>query len=144
MTTYSSSILVGAMSMYEAVTNGVRVRVTPLYVEEQSAPDENYFFWSYTVEIANEGPIAVQLRTRQWLITDANGRKEVVRGPGVVGQTPLIPPGQSFTYTSGCPLSTASGIMSGSYQMQLPDGTFINVEIPGFSLDSPFTRRSLN
>jgi ApaG protein len=144
MMTLSSTILVGAMSMYEALTNGVRVRVTPLYVEEQSAPDESYFFWSYTVEIANEGPIPVQLKTRQWLITDANGRKEVVRGPGVIGQTPLISPGQSFTYTSGCPLSTPSGIMSGSYQMQLPDGTFINVEIPGFSLDSPFTKRSLN
>lgn len=130
--------------MYEAVTNGIRVRVTPQYVEEQSAPDESYFFWSYTVEITNEGPITVQLKTRQWHITDGNGREEVVRGPGVIGQTPVIPPGQSFTYTSGCPLSTASGIMTGSYQMQLPDGSFTNVTIPGFSLDSPFARRSLN
>lgn len=130
--------------MYEAVTSGIRVRVNPRYVEEQSSPDEGYFFWAYTVEIANEGTVTVQLKTRQWLITDANGKKEVVRGPGVVGQTPTLAPGQSFTYTSGCPLGTPSGIMMGSYQMQLPDGTFMNVTIPGFSLDSPFARRSLN
>lgn len=144
MIAQSSSIIRGARSMYEAVTNGVRVRVTPNYVEEQSSPDEGYFFWSYTVVIVNEGPVTVQLKSRQWLITDANGRKETVRGPGVVGQTPVIPPGQSFTYTSGCPLSTSSGIMSGSYQMQLPDGSLMNVTIPGFSLDSPFGRRSVN
>jgi ApaG protein len=130
--------------MYEAVTQGIRVRVTPAYVEEQSSPDEGYYFWSYTVEIANEGDTTVQLRTRQWLITDGNGRKETVRGPGVVGQTPVIPPGQSFTYTSGCPLSTPTGIMVGSYQMQLPDGSYMNVEIPAFSLDSPFAKRSIN
>jgi ApaG protein len=130
--------------MYEAITNGIRVRVTPKYVEEQSSPEENYFFWAYTVEIANDGPLTVQLKTRHWSITDGNGRNEIVKGPGVVGQTPVIPPGDSFTYTSGCPLSTPSGIMTGSYQMQLPDGTFINVAIPGFSLDSPFVKRSLN
>lgn len=130
--------------MYEAVTNGIRVRVTPRYVEEQSSPEEGYFFWAYTVEIANEGKVTVQLKTRHWQITDANGKKEVVRGPGVVGQTPVLSPGQSFTYTSGCPLGTASGIMMGSYQMQLPDGTYMNVTIPGFSLDSPFARRSVN
>jgi ApaG protein len=130
--------------MYETVTNGIRVRVTPRYVEEQSSPEEGYFFWAYTVEIANEGKVTVQLKTRHWQITDANGKKEVVRGPGVVGQTPVLSPGQSFTYTSGCPLGTASGIMMGSYQMQLPDGTYMNVTIPGFSLDSPFARRSVN
>ena len=130
--------------MYEAVTNAIRVRVTPKYVEEQSSPEESYFFWAYTVEISNEGQTPVQLKTRHWQITDGNGRKEVVRGPGVIGQTPVIEPGNSFTYTSGCPLSTPSGIMSGSYQMQLPDGSFMNVTIPGFSLDSPFVKRSLN
>jgi ApaG protein len=144
MIAQASSIIRGARFMYEAVTNGVRVRVTPNYVEEQSSPDEGYFFWSYTVVIVNEGPVTVQLKSRQWLITDANGRKETVRVPGVVGQTPVIPPGQSFTYTSGCPLSTSSGIMTGSYQMQLPDGSLMNVTIPGFSLDSPFGRRSVN
>jgi ApaG protein len=144
MRAQTSTIIRGAQSMYEAVTNGIRVRVTPNYVEEQSSPEEGYFFWSYTVVIVNESSDTVQLKSRQWVITDANGRKETIRGPGVVGQTPVIPPGQSFTYTSGCPLNTSSGIMMGSYQMQLPDGSLINVTIPGFSLDSPFARRSVN
>lgn len=130
--------------MYEKVTRSIRVRVRPEYLEAQSAPDEGRFFWSYTVEIANEGSETMQLRSRYWRITDANGRVEEVRGPGVVGQTPTIGPGQSFEYTSGCPLKTASGIMVGSYQMEGPDGTLVDIAIPPFSLDSPFTRRSLN
>ena len=130
--------------MYEAVTKSIRVRVTPNYSEEQSSTDENYYFWTYTVEITNEGRETVQLKTRYWLITDANGKKETVRGPGVVGQTPVIPPGQSFTYTSGCPLGTPSGIMLGSYQVEMPDGSQLDVTIPAFSLDSPSTRRSIN
>ena len=130
--------------MYEAVTRSIRVRVTPAYQEEQSTPDESYFFWSYTVEIANEGDQPVQLKSRVWRITDGRGRTEEVRGPGVVGQTPLIAPGQSFSYTSGCPLSTPSGIMVGSYQMTAADGRLFDVAIPAFSLDSPFTVRSMN
>ena len=130
--------------MYEAVTEGIRVRVTPSWIEDQSSPEENYFFWAYTVDISNEGEVTVHLKTRHWLITDANGKKETVRGPGVVGQTPVLAPGQSFTYTSGCPLSTPSGIMAGSYQMQRADGRLVNVEIPGFSLDSPYAKRSIN
>jgi ApaG protein len=130
--------------MYEKVTRSIRVRVRPEYLEAQSAPDEGRFFWSYTVEIANEGSETMQLRSRYWRITDANGRVEEVRGPGVVGQTPTIGPGQSFEYTSGCPLRTASGIMVGSYQMEGADGTLVDIAIPPFSLDSPFTRRSLN
>jgi ApaG protein len=130
--------------MYEKVTRAIRVRVRPEYLEAQSAPDEGRFFWSYTVEIVNEGSETMQLRSRYWRITDANGRVEEVRGPGVVGQTPAIGPGQSFEYTSGCPLRTASGIMVGSYQMEQPDGTLVDIAIPPFSLDSPFTRRSLN
>jgi ApaG protein len=130
--------------MYEKVTRSIRVRVRPEYLEAQSAPDEGRFFWSYTVEIVNEGSETVQLRSRYWRITDANGRIEEVRGPGVVGQTPVIGPGESFEYTSGCPLRTASGIMVGSYQMEQPDGTLVDIAIPPFSLDSPFTRRSLN
>lgn len=130
--------------MYEAVTEDIRVRVKPDYMEDQSSPEENYYFWAYTVDIINEGKIAVQLKTRAWFITDANGKKETVRGPGVVGQTPHLAPGQSFTYTSGCPLSTPSGIMAGSYQMQRDDGTMLDVKIPAFSLDSPFTKRSVN
>jgi ApaG protein len=130
--------------MYEAVTSGIRVRVTPTYVEEQSSPDEGYFFWAYEVRITNEGSVAVQLASRHWDITDGNGRHEQVRGPGVVGKTPVIQPGETFTYASGCPLGTPSGIMVGSYQMRLPDGSFMDVEIPGFSLDSPYARRSIN
>lgn len=130
--------------MYEAVTHGIRIRVEPQYLEEQSAPDEGHFFWAYTIEIANEGDATVQLKTRHWRITDANGRTEEVRGPGVVGQTPMLEPGQSFTYTSGCPLGTPSGIMVGSYQMQREDGSLIDVAIPAFSLDSPFVVRNVN
>lgn len=130
--------------MYEAVTKGIRVRVTPAYGEEQSSPDESYYFWSYTVDITNDSEVQVQLKSREWRITDANGKLETVRGPGVVGQTPVLAPSQSFTYTSGCPLTTPSGIMVGSYQMQLPDGKLMNVAIPAFSLDSPSVRRSVN
>jgi ApaG protein len=130
--------------MYEAVTQGIRIKVTPEYLEEQSSPDESYFFWAYTIEISNEGTTTAQLKTRHWRITDANGKTEEVRGPGVVGKTPVLEPGQSFTYTSGCPLTTPSGIMVGSYQMQRKDGTLFNVPIPAFSLDSPFVARSVN
>jgi ApaG protein len=130
--------------MYEAVTSDIRVRVTPRFLEDQSSPDEGRYFWAYTVEIRNEGAETVQLKTRRWLITDANGRQETVRGPGVVGKTPTLAPSQSFEYTSGCPLTTPSGIMSGSYQMQRADGRMLDVTIPSFSLDSPFTKRSIN
>ena len=130
--------------MYEALTHGIRIKVEPQYLEEHSSPDDSYFFWAYTIEIANEGNSVVQLKTRHWRITDAHGKTEEVRGPGVVGKTPVLDPGESFTYTSGCPLGTASGIMVGSYQMQLQDGSLIDVAIPAFSLDSPFAIRSVN
>lgn len=130
--------------MYEAVTHGIRIKVDPQYVEEQSSPDDSYFFWAYTIEIANQSDAVVQLKTRHWRITDARGKTEEVRGPGVVGKTPVLDPGESFTYTSGCPLGTASGIMVGSYQMQLQDGSLIDVAVPAFSLDSPFVIRSVN
>src|SRR5688572_6261036 len=130
--------------MYEQVTRSIRVRVRPEYLEAQSAPDEGRYFWAYTVEIVNEGSETVQLRSRHWRITDANGHVEEVRGPGVIGQTPVLGPGESFEYTSGCPLRTSSGIMVGSYQMTKSNGALIDVAIPAFSLDSPFTRRSLN
>lgn len=129
---------------YEAVTKSIRVRVVPLYSEEQSSPEEGYYFWTYSVEIANLGSESVQLKSRVWRITDASGRVEEVRGPGVVGQTPVIPPGQSFSYTSGCPLPTPSGIMVGSYQMSGAGGRLFDVAIPAFSLDSPFAVRIVN
>lgn len=131
-------------SCYETSTHGIRVRVSPQYAEDQSTPDEGYYFWTYTVEIANEGAETVQLRSRIWRITDASGRTEEVRGPGVVGQTPVIQPGGSFVYTSGCPLGTPSGIMVGSYQMASEKGMMFDVAIPAFSLDCPYVLRSLN
>jgi ApaG protein len=130
--------------MYEAVTRGIRVRVRPEYLDDQSEPDEGRYFWAYTIEIANEGTETVQLRTRHWRITDQNGHIEEVRGPGVVGQTPVLRPGESFTYTSGCPLPTPSGIMAGSYRMVSARGDQFDVDIPAFSLDSPHARRSVN
>lgn len=130
--------------MYEAVTRGIRIRVEPQYLADQSAPDEQHFVWSYAVEITNDGDETVQLKTRVWRITDELGRTEEVRGRGVVGQTPVIPPGGSFSYTSGCPLKTPQGIMVGSYQMEDENGTLFDVAIPAFSLDSPFVQRSMN
>jgi ApaG protein len=130
--------------MYEAVTRGIRVRVTPQYLEEESAPEQDRFFWAYTIDISNEGSETVQLRSRHWRITDSVGRTEEVRGPGVVGETPVLQPGKSFRYTSGCPLETPSGIMVGSYQMTTEAGELFNVAIPAFSLDSPHAKRSLN
>jgi ApaG protein len=130
--------------MYEAVTRGIRIRVTPQYLEDQSTPEDSEFFWAYTIDIANESGETVQLRSRVWRITDGHGQTEEVRGPGVVGETPTIPPGKSFSYTSGCPLRTPSGIMVGSYQMVDAKGQMFDVAIPAFSLDSPFAVRSMN
>jgi ApaG protein len=130
--------------LYEAITRSIRIRVEPRYMEDQSSPEESHFVWSYAVEINNDGDDTVQLKSRLWRITDALGRTEEVRGPGVVGQTPVIAPGTSFHYTSGCPLKTPQGIMVGSYQMTDEAGKLFDVAIPAFSLDSPYTRRSMN
>ncbi len=130
--------------MYEAVTSGIRINVTPQYLDDQSSPEDSEFFWAYTIEITNETKKAVQLRSRVWHITDGQGNTEEVRGPGVVGEQPVIVPGGSFSYTSGCPLSTPSGIMVGSYQMEDESGTLFDVAIPAFSLDCPFAVRSVN
>jgi ApaG protein len=130
--------------MYEAVTQGIRVRVTPQYLEEESSPNEGRYVWAYTVDIHNEGSQTVQLRTRYWRITDASGRTEEVKGAGVVGQTPVMAPGTSFQYTSSCPLSTPSGIMMGTYHMTTGSGDRIDVAVPAFSLDSPHSKPRLN
>ena len=129
---------------YEAVTRGIRIRVEPKYLEDQSSPEDSHFVWSYAVEINNDGIEPVQLKTRTWRIIDGLGRTEEVRGPGVVGQTPTIPAGGSFNYTSGCPLKTPQGIMVGSYQVEDEAGTLFDVAIPAFSLDSPYAQRSMN
>ena len=129
--------------MYTAVTQGIQVTVLPEFQLGRSDPDEGRYFWAYTIEIANLGDQIVQLVSRHWIITDANGRVEEVKGAGVVGERPVLNPGESFRYTSGCPLATPSGIMVGSYRMVDQAGQAFDVAIPAFSLDSP-QQRSLN
>ena len=130
--------------MYERVTRGVKVIVRPHYLDGQSKPEEGHYVWAYTITIENHGRDTVTLRTRYWRITDANGQVQEVRGAGVVGEQPTLKPGDSYSYTSGCPLKTSSGFMVGAYQMQLVTGEFINVEIPAFSLDSPHEKHAIN
>jgi ApaG protein len=129
---------------YEATTRGIRVRVSPSFLESDSSPTEGYYFWAYTVEIRNDSDATVQLISRHWKITDSEGRTQEVRGPGVVGEQPTLPPGDSFRYTSGAPLRTPSGIMLGSYQMKGEGGEMFDVVIPAFSLDSPYSLRRVN
>jgi ApaG protein len=130
--------------MYSAVTQEIRVTVEPAYSAERSDPDEPRYFWTYTIEITNLGYRRVQLTHRHWRITDAEGRREEVRGPGVVGEQPTLNPGESFRYASGCPLRTSSGIMVGTYRMVAEDGDVFDVAIPAFSLDSPDAVRVMN
>ena len=130
--------------MYEAVTHRVKVTVEPSFDPERSDPDEPRYFWLYSIEIANLGDEPVTLIERHWRITDANGRQQEVRGPGVVGEQPTIEPGKSFRYTSGCPLATSSGLMVGEYRMVDPHGRSFEVSIPPFSLDDPGAKRVLN
>lgn len=122
---------------YEKITRGIAVRVQPFYLEDQSTPEEGHYVWAYRVRIENKGDETVQLRTRYWRITDARGRIQEVRGSGVVGEQPVLKPGEMFEYTSGCPLPTSSGFMVGSYQMESADGETFDIAIPAFSLDSP-------
>jgi ApaG protein len=130
--------------MYEAVTRDIAVTVTPLYSPERSSPSNSYFFWTYTINISNRGQGTVQLKTRRWRITDATGKEQEVQGAGVVGEQPVLKPGQSFEYTSGVPLQTPSGFMRGSYGMVTSEGEGFDVEIPAFSLDAPAAERKLN
>ena len=124
------------MSVYQAETDGVVVRVTPIYLAHQSDPDARRWVWAYQIEVENRRAASVQLLTRHWIITDAFGRTEEARGPGVVGEQPVIEPGGVYSYTSGCPLSTSSGSMVGSYGMAGADGAVLTIAIPAFSLDS--------
>jgi len=130
--------------MYRETTRAIQVTVEPSFVEAESSPEESHYFWAYKVEISNLGEEVVRLRSRHWRITDANGRIEEVRGAGVVGKQPVLKPGESFAYTSGCPLSTPSGIMVGTYQMQNERGELFSIAIPAFSLDLPDARRTMN
>lgn len=123
--------------MYTQTTRSIKVTVTPVYLEAQSDPAEHHYVWAYTIRLENFGEEQVQLMNRYWRITDANGGVQEVRGAGVVGEQPVIAPGDSYQYTSGAALHTPSGIMGGHYEMATPEKTIFLVEIPTFSLDSP-------
>ncbi len=130
--------------MYRAVTNDIEVTVEPFYLEDESTPEDNRYVWGYRITIANNSSDTVQVMARYWQITDGNGRIEEVRGQGVVGEQPVLEPGDSFQYSSGCPLTTSSGVMVGRYELHTTQGKKLAVEIPAFSLDVPEQRRTLN
>lgn len=123
--------------MYSETTRSITVTVRPVYLEEHSSPGDDHYVWAYHVRIENQGGETVQLRNRHWKIIDSLGRMQEVRGPGVVGEEPVLRPGQSFEYTSSCPLPTSSGFMVGDYEMETDGGERFLIRIPAFSLDSP-------
>jgi ApaG protein len=122
---------------YTAITRGIAVSVEPTYLESNSSPSNSQYAWAYRVTIENQGRETVQLLSRHWMITNARGELTEVKGPGVVGEQPILKPGESYAYTSGAPLNTPSGMMGGAYQMESQTGERFNIEIPTFSLDSP-------
>lgn len=130
--------------MYKQTTRGILVEVEPFYMEDRSEPDDNKYFWGYRVTIDNRSEDFAQLLSRYWKIIDANGKVEEVRGSGVVGEQPELLPGDSYQYTSGCPLTTPSGFMSGYYTMRNAAGEMFDVKIPAFSLDLPGVMRTVN
>ncbi|MGZ2406543.1 ApaG protein [Rhizobium ruizarguesonis] len=130
--------------MYRALTRDIEVVVEPFYLEEQSDPEDDRYVWGYRIVISNNSGIAVRLVNRYWNITDQNGQVDEVTGPGVVGEQPRLSPGDTYEYSSGCPLDTPSGLMFGHYQMETDDGEMFDVDIPAFSLDSPGLLRVLN
>jgi len=125
------------LAMSDTITRGIRVQVSSQFVPERSSPEKKYFFFSYQVRISNLGKQPAQLISRTWIITDAEGRQETVKGPGVVGEQPMLQPGDSFEYTSFCPLTTSVGSMHGSYQMVGVDGEGFEAVIRPFSLAVP-------
>jgi ApaG protein len=130
--------------MYSQTTRDIEVTVKPFYLDDQSSPGDNHFVWAYRVRIINKGKRTVQLMRRHWVITDAIGRVQEVKGPGVVGEQPVLRPGDAYEYTSGTPLPTPSGIMVGTYEMADEDGSAFDIAIPAFSLDSPHEKPRLN
>ena len=128
----------GGRFLYEATTEEVRVTVRPVFLDDQSEPQEQRFLWAYHIRIENQADQTVQLLSRRWEITDADGRLHKVEGAGVVGEQPTLAPGSAFEYTSGTPLRTPSGFMGGSYEMRREDGGRFWVRVPTFSLDSPY------
>jgi len=130
--------------MYSHTTQDIRITVQPYYLDDQSSPSEEHYVWAYHVKIENVGERTVQLLKRHWQITDAMGRIQEVRGSGVVGEQPVLEPGESFEYTSGTPLAAPSGVMVGTYEMEADSGERFDVDIPPFSLDSPHQPVQLN
>ena len=129
---------------YAETTGSITIIVEPFYLDEQSEPADSHYVWAYHVRIENNGENTVQMMTRHWKITDSLGNVQEVRGDGVIGEQPILDPGASFEYTSGTPLSTPSGIMAGTYQMETAGGQRFDVVIPAFSLDSPHQRGALH
>ena len=130
--------------MYTKTTKKISITVNPYFLEDQSEPDDQHYVWAYQVTINNEGKEIVQLKNRYWKIIDSNGTKQEVKGEGVVGEQPILNPGEKFEYTSGTPLSTPSGFMGGHYEMETKTGKKFEAIIPQFSLDSPFIKNNLN
>jgi ApaG protein len=129
---------------YRSVTRQIEVKAAPRFLADRSSPENGYFFWAYTITLTNLGRETVQLKTRHWRITDAFGRLQEVRGPGVIGEEPVLKPGENFEYTSGVPLPTSSGFMVGTYGMVTEAGEPFDIDIPAFSLDLPQGSRTLN
>lgn len=123
--------------MSDATTRGVRVRVRSAYVPDRSSPEDGYYFFAYRVRITNTASVPVKLISRHWIITDGSGRVEEVEGPGVVGEQPLLTEGQSFEYTSACPLPTPVGSMHGTYQMLTAEGEMFDARVAPFTLAEP-------
>lgn len=140
----SDDDLIDGVLTFEAETAGVHVAVQSYFLSEQSEPAESQYVWAYRIKITNKADVPVKLLNRHWIITDGVGGVHEVQGEGVVGEQPLIGPGDTFIYTSGTPLSTATGFMRGSYEMRRADGHTFDVEIPAFSLDSPHTSLDIN
>jgi ApaG protein len=130
--------------MYTQTTRQITITVMPTYLDDQSSPEESHYVWKYHIRIENHGDDTVQLRNRYWRITDSMGRVQEVRGAGVVGEQPVLRPGETYEYTSGTPLPTPSGIMVGTYQMESQSGEKFDVGVPAFSLDSPYQPVKLN
>ena len=130
--------------MYSKKTRKINITVNPYFLDDQSEPDEQHFVWAYQVTIDNQGNEKVQLKNRYWKIIDSNGSEQEVKGEGVVGEQPVLNPGEKFEYTSGTPLSTPSGFMGAHYEMETKTGKKFEAIIPQFSLDSPFIKNNLN
>ena len=130
--------------MYSKKTKKINITVNPYFLDDQSEPEDQHFVWAYQVTIDNQSNEKVQLKNRYWKIIDSNGSEQEVRGEGVVGEQPILNPGEKFEYTSGTPLSTPSGFMGGYYEMETNEGEKFDAIIPQFSLDSPFIKNNLN